>query len=87
MRRLTYTLAAVATLAIAASGIANAQDVRVRIGGDRDMIRDRGEFRGDREYRGARAEFRGDHDRGWHRGWRHDRDRTVIIKRRHHDWD
>ncbi len=84
MRKLTYALAAVATLALAAPSIANAQDVRVRIGGDRDreVIRDRG------EYRGVRAEFRGDRDRGWRRdGWRRDRDRVVIIKRRHRDWD
>jgi len=87
MRKLTYALAAVGALAVAASGIANAQDVRVRIGGDREMTRDRGEFRGDREYRGVRAEVRGDRDRGWNRGWRRDRDRVVVIKRRHRDWD
>jgi hypothetical protein len=67
MRKLTWALPAIAVFAIAAPGVANAQDVRVRIGGDRQMTRDRGEFRGDREYRGVRAEFRGDHDRGWHR--------------------
>jgi hypothetical protein len=87
MRKLTLALAALATIAVAAPTIATAEDfgVGVRVGGD--QFRDRGEFRGREEFRGARAEFR-DHDRGWHRGWDRDRsDRTVIIKRRHHDWD
>jgi hypothetical protein len=83
MRKLSFALAALATIAVAAPTVASAEDfgVGVRVGGDRD----RGEFRERREFRGARAEFR-DHDRGWHRGWDRDRgDRTVIIKRRHHD--
>ena len=79
MRKLTLTLAALATLAIPT--IASAQSVDVRVGGDRD----RGEFRERGEHRGARAEFRG--DRGWHRGWdRRRSERTVIIKRHRH-WD
>ena len=85
MRKFSFALAALATIAVAAPTVASAEDfgVGVRVGGDRD----RGEFRERREFRGARAEFR-DHDRGWHRGWDRDRgDRTVIIKRRHHDWD
>jgi hypothetical protein len=90
MRKLSLALAALATIAVAAPTIASAEDfgVNVRVGGDRD----RGEYREHRDFRGARAEFR-DHDRGWHRGWEHrdwDRDRgdrTVIIKRRHRDWD
>jgi hypothetical protein len=85
MRKLSFALAALATIAVAAPTIASANDfgVGVRVGGDRD----RGEFRDRDDFRGARAEFRG-HDRGWHRGWDRDRgDRTVIIKRRHHDWD
>ena len=83
MRKLSFALAALATIAVAAPIVASAEDfgVGVRVGGDRD----RGGFRGREEFRGARAEFR-DHDRGWHRGWDRDRgDRTVIIKRRHHD--
>ena len=81
MRKLSLALAALATIAVAAPTIASAEDfgVGVRIGGDRVGFRDRDDFRG------ARAEFR-DHDRGWHRGWDRDRgDRTMIIKRRHHD--
>ena len=69
MRKLSFALAALAIIAVAAPTVASAEDfgVGVRVGGDRD----RGEFR--------------DHDRGGHRGWDRDRgDRTVIIKR-HHD--
>ena len=76
MRKLSLALAALATIAVAAPTVASAEDFGVRVGGDRD----RGEFRERGEFRGARAEFR-DHDR-----WDRDRgDRTVIIKRRHHD--
>jgi hypothetical protein len=83
MRKLSFLLAALATIAVAAPTIASAEDfgVGVRVGGDRG----RG-FRDRDDVRGARAEFR-DHDRGWHRGWDRDRgDRTIIVKRRHHDW-
>src|SRR5437879_1731461 len=40
---------------------------------------------GNRDYRDSRAEFYG-HDRGMHRGWYRNGDRTVIIKR-HRYWD
>jgi hypothetical protein len=85
MRKLSLALAAVATIAVAAPTIASAEDfgVGVRIGGDRDRVG----FRDRDDFRGARAEFR-EHDRGLHRGWYRDRgERTVIIKRRHRDWD
>ena len=89
MRKLSLALAAPATIAIAAPTIASAEDfgVGVRVGGDH--FRDRGEFRDRDDFRGARAEFRDrDRDRGWHRDWDRDRgDRTIIIKRRHRDWD
>jgi len=80
MKKLSCVLAALATIAVAAPTVASAQGFSVRIGGDRDYYRDR-------DYRGPRAEFYG-HDRGLHRGWyKHDGDRTVIIKRYHRDWD
>ena len=83
MRRLSFALAALATIAVAAPTIASAEDfgVGVRVGGDHS--RDRGEYRERGEFRGARAEYR-DHDRGWDtdRG-----NRTVIIKRHHHERD
>lgn len=85
MRKFSIALAAIATLAIAAPTIASAEEIGVRIGGDRDFHRDRGEFREHRVFRGARAEFR--EDRGWHRGWRHHRDVVIIKRHRHHDWD
>jgi hypothetical protein len=87
MRRLSFALAALATIAVAAPTIASAEDfgIGVRVGGDHS--RDRGEYRERGEFRGARAEYR-DHDRGWHRGWDRDRgNRSVIIKRHHHERD
>ena len=77
--KLVYAFAALATLAIATPTIASAEEFGVRVGGDRDMYRDRG-------FRGARAEFAyGEHDRGLHRGWyrgqHRGHDRMVIIKR------
>jgi hypothetical protein len=80
MKKLSYVLAALATIAVAAPTIASATEFGVRIGGDRDCY-------GDRCYGGPRVEFR-DHDRGWHRGWYHHDyygDRGVVI--RHYDWD
>lgn len=81
MKKLSYVLAALATIAVGVPTIASATEFSVRIGGDRDYYRD---------YRAPRAEFYG-YDRGWHRGWYHrdrdyDSDRTVVI-RRHHYWD
>ena len=79
MRKMTCVLAALATLAVAAPTVASAESFGFRIGSDRDYYRDRDEFRG------PRAEFY-EHDRGWHRGWYRDGDRTVVIKRHRH-WD
>ncbi len=78
MKKLSYVLAALATIAVGAPTIASATEFGVHIGGDRDYYRDR-------DYRGPRAEFY-EHDRGWHRGWHHhyDGDRGVIIRR--HYW-
>ncbi|WP_349645125.1 hypothetical protein [Bradyrhizobium sp. Leo121] len=79
MRKLSYVLAALATIAVAAPTVASAQGFSVRIGSDRDYYRDH-------DYYGPRAGFYG-YDRGWHRGWYHRYgDRDVII-RRHHYWD
>jgi hypothetical protein len=79
MKKISYVLAALATIAVAAPTVASAEGFGFRIGGDRDYYRDR-------DYYGPRAEFYG-HDRGWHRGWyNHEGDRTVIIKR-HRYWD
>ena len=86
MRKLILACAALATLGL---GVASAKEFSVRVGGDRDTYRDRGEYRTSREFRGARADYDYDrHDRGLHRGWYKDRgERTVIIKKRHRHWD
>jgi hypothetical protein len=84
MKKLAYAFAALATIAIATPTIASAGEFGVRVGGDRDLYRERG-------FRDARAEFAyGEHDPGLHRGWyrgeHRGRDRMVIIKRHRH-WD
>ena len=81
--------AVLATIALSVPTIASAEEFSVRVGGDRDVYRDRGEYRTSREFRGARAEYGYDRrDRGMHRGWYKDRgERTVIIKKRGHHWD
>jgi hypothetical protein len=78
MKKISYVLAALATIAVAAPTVASAEGFSFRFGGDRDYYRDR-------DYYGPRAEFYG-HDRGWHRGWYRDGDRSVVI-RRHHYWE
>ena len=77
MRKLSYILAALATVAIGAPTAASAGGFGVYVGGDRDHY-------SDRYYNGPRYRFHS-HDRGLHRGWYH-RDRDVVI-RRHHHWD
>jgi hypothetical protein len=79
MRKLTYAIAALATLAVGAPTLANAAGVGIYVGGDRDYYGDR--------YDGPRARFY-EHDRGWHRGWYHHDyhgDRGVVI--RNHHWN
>jgi hypothetical protein len=75
MRKLSYVLAALATIALPT--IASAEGFGVYIGGDRDYYGDR--------YYGPRAEFYG--HPGWHRGWYHRDydDRGVVIRR--HYWN
>ena len=80
MKKVSIVLAALATIAVALPGIASAQEIGVRIGGDRDFHRDRGEFRERGAYRGARAEYRVREDRGWHRGWDRDQGCAVAVK-------
>jgi hypothetical protein len=79
MRKLSCTLAALATLAIAIPTAASAGGFGVYVGGDRD-------YYGDRYYGGPSVRFYG-HDRGLHRGWypRYYDDRGVVIRR--HYWD
>ena len=82
MRKLTYAIAALATIAVSAPTIANAAGFGVYVGGDRDYYGDRYVDR----YDGPRFRVY-EHDRGLHRGWYKDRgERTVIIKKRRH-WD
>jgi hypothetical protein len=78
MKKLSYVLAALATVAVAVPTIASAGEFGFRVGGDRDHYYDRDYGRGFYH-----------HDRGWHRGWNdRDGDRTVIIKRHgRSDWD
>jgi hypothetical protein len=69
MKKLGYVIAALGAIAVAAPSIASAETV---------VIKHR-----DHDRLGARAEFREHRDRGWHEGWRHHRDKVVIIKHRH----
>ena len=78
MKKLACVFAALAVLSPA---LASAEELGVRVGGDRDMHRDH-------VFRAARAEFAyGEDDRGVDRGRyrRADRghDRAVIVKRHH----
>jgi hypothetical protein len=76
MRKLSYVLAALATVAIGAPTAASAGGFGVYVGSDRDY------------YDGPRYRVY-KHDRGLHRGWyhrHHYHDRDVVI-RRHHYWD
>jgi hypothetical protein len=73
MRKFGYVLAALGAIAIAAPSIASAETTIIK--------------RGDRDHFGPRAEFRGHRDFGWREGWRHRHgDKTVIIKRGHHEY-
>jgi hypothetical protein len=78
MKKLSYVLAALATIAVGAPTIVSATEFGVHMGGDSDYYRDR-------DYRGPRAEFY-EHDRGLHRGWYHHGygNGAVVIHRHHH---
>jgi hypothetical protein len=90
MKKLTFVLAALATIAVAAPTIASAEEFGVRVGGDRDHgDRGHGEMHqdGDRDRGGMRVEMPGDrhHDRDWRN---HRAESVVVIKhRRHHHND
>ena len=89
MKKLTFVLAALATIAVAAPTIASAEEFGVRGGGDRDHgDRGRGEMHrdGDRDRGGMRVEMRGDrhHDRDWRN---HRAESVVVIKHRRHHHD
>jgi hypothetical protein len=78
MKKLAYIFAA---FAVVAPALVNAEELGVRVGGDRDMYRDR-------DFRAARAEFAyGEDDRrvnrGRYRGAHRSHDRVVIVKRHH----
>jgi hypothetical protein len=80
MKKVSFILAALATIAVAAPTVASAESFGFHVGvGPDHYYRDRD------YYRSPRAEFYG-HDRGWHRGWYHHRGDGVVI-RRHHDWN
>ena len=80
MKKISCVLAALATIAVAAPTVASAESFGFRIGSGPDY------YSRDRDYyRGPRAEFYRQ-DRGLHRGWYRDGDRTVIIKRQRY-WD
>ena len=68
MKKFGYVIAALGAIAVAAPTIASAETVVIKRGHHWD---------------GARAEFREHRDRGWHEGWRHHRDKVVIVKHRH----
>ena len=89
MKKLTYVLAALATIAVAAPTLASAEDMGIRVGGDRDHgDRDRGEMHRDRGHdrAGMRVEMHGDrhHDRDWRN---HRAESVVVIKHRRHHHD
>jgi len=73
MKKLGYVAAALGVLAIVAPTMASAETVVIKRHGH-------GPY-------GAHAEYRGHRDYGWHRGWHHGGDRTVVIKRSHRHWD
>lgn len=75
MKILAYALFALVSSTVFAPTLANAQDVRVRIGEDRVVSRDY-----NRGYYGPRSEYR--HDRRWR-----NRDRVVVVKQRRHRWE
>ncbi len=75
MKKLGYVIAALGAIAVAAPSIASAETVVIKHR-DHDRYGARAEYREHRDFREHR-------DRGWHEGWRHHRDRVVVVKHRH----
>ncbi len=75
MKKLGYVIAALGAMAVAAPSIASAETVVIKHR-DHDRYGARAEYREHRDFREHR-------DRGWHEGWRHHRDRVVVVKHRH----
>ncbi|TMJ16025.1 MAG: hypothetical protein E6G93_16390 [Alphaproteobacteria bacterium] len=75
MKKFGYAIAALGAIAIAAPSIASAETTIIKHR-DHDRYGARAELR-------EHGEFREHRDHGWHEGWRHHRDRVVIVKHRH----
>ncbi len=75
MKKLGYVIVALGAIAVAAPSIASAETVVIKHR-DHDRYGARAEYREHRDFREHR-------DHGWHEGWRHHRDRVVVVKHRH----
>jgi hypothetical protein len=69
MKKFAFVVAALGALAVAVPSIASAETVVIKRGGHHHG------------WHGARAQIH--HDRGWHRGWRHNHGNKVVIIKKH----
>jgi hypothetical protein len=72
MKKFGYVLAALGAIIVAAPSSASAETVVIKRDGYHHGY-------------GARAEFREHYDRGWHRGWRGDHDKVVVVKKHRYE--